>query len=235
MVLDPNRVAGFDLNRYTVMYFQVWNSNQATRAQAEGRIDRANNDAKAILYRYYYPPGRAGQYEDHERERAQDEVLRDAQSGDDSTRRQYDAEHREKLRQEAEEAHQRAEEARQRAEEGRQRAEEARQRAEEGRQRAGGGGGQSGAGPSGAGGGWRPGGPPPKVAAACALLGVEYTEVYPALRTAAQKAKRRLGLKWHPDRWVTGTAEEKEYAEAHSKRVNNALDDVEEYVTSMMG
>ena len=50
------------------------------------------------------------------------------------------------------------------------------------------------------------------------ILGVEKT----ATKEQISKAFKKLSLKWHPDKWATGTDEEKKLAEENFKEINEA-------------
>jgi hypothetical protein len=113
--LNYNFTTGWDGNRYRRMFSAVTNSNEATRGQMEGRIDRANNNAPYIEYTTYYTEALRGLFEQHEVIRARADALRDAQQSDGVSGRQYDRKERERRQREAEEARERA-----RAEEARQ-------------------------------------------------------------------------------------------------------------------
>jgi hypothetical protein len=101
-------VTGYDMNRYRLMLIAVVPSNEATREQLAGRIDRANNNSRFIQYVTYYTPGRKAMHDRHETDRAMAEALRDSQEGDDSTRRTYDPEERKRRIHEAEAAREKA-------------------------------------------------------------------------------------------------------------------------------
>lgn len=94
-ILKQGRVEGFDMNRYRRMLFGVYPSNDATITQAEGRIDRVNNDAPFIEYEVYYTAETSALFAAHEIVRAKAEALRDAQTGG-TARRVYETAEREK-------------------------------------------------------------------------------------------------------------------------------------------
>jgi DnaJ-class molecular chaperone len=43
-----------------------------------------------------------------------------------------------------------------------------------------------------------------------------------------KRRQRELALKWHPDRWSSGTAEERALAESRMKEINAAFGTLEE-------
>jgi hypothetical protein len=106
--LSDNFTTGWDGNRYRRMFSVVTSSNEATRSQMEGRIDRANNNAPYIEYTTYFTETLRGLFAEHEVIRAKADALRDAQQSDGVGRRQYDQADRDQRRREAEEAKERA-------------------------------------------------------------------------------------------------------------------------------
>ena len=178
--------AGYDMNRYVHMYIPVWKSNQATREQLEGRINRQNNTASTIFYYLYYDNDTAGMFFNHEKQRAQSEALRDLQEGEDNEGRHYNREEQEKHRREQEEADERRRRAWREFEEEMRRNRRSsyesppRNEAPPPQDEA----------------------PPPPQASSPLMVILSYFDITKeeATKTVIKKLYRKLAIKWHPDK-----------------------------------
>lgn len=209
IVTPQSYSAGYDMNRYTVMYNPVLPSNENTREQLRGRINRVNNDAKVIVYKTFVDLDSTGLFEHHQSIHSKAEALYDLREGDDDTRRQYDHTERDRIRREDEERRRRYEEDRKKREE------EERKRSEEEKS-------NPGSNPP----------PPPRRAHmtredAKFLLEIKETKL---TQDILNKAYRKQMFKWHPDKWSSGTVEEKELALSRSKEMVNARDVLQQYL-----
>jgi hypothetical protein len=106
--MKEGNVAGYNLNRYRFMIIPAWSSNQATRGQFEGRIDRVDNDARIIEYVAIFCEEDRSIFEQHEMDRRRADRIRDIGGGDDTGVRRYDQEIRRQRRRAAEEREERA-------------------------------------------------------------------------------------------------------------------------------
>jgi hypothetical protein len=106
VITTKTHVAGYELNRYIIMFMLLFRSNDATRRQAFGRIDRQTNIAKKIEYYTYYNTSQASMMENYTKIGDFADTLNDLQSGEGG--RKYSAD---ESQQYAKEARERAERA----------------------------------------------------------------------------------------------------------------------------
>lgn len=82
VITTKTHVAGYEMNRYTIMFMLLFKSNDATRRQAFGRIDRQTNIAKEIEYYIYYNASDAKMMENYSNVGDFADSLNDLQSGE---------------------------------------------------------------------------------------------------------------------------------------------------------
>lgn len=82
VITTKTHVAGYEMNRYTIMFMLLFKSNDATRRQAFGRIDRQTNIAKEIEYYVYYNRSESKMMENYSTVGDFADSLNDLQSGE---------------------------------------------------------------------------------------------------------------------------------------------------------
>lgn len=107
VITTKTHAAGYEMNRYIIMFMLLFRSNDATRRQVFGRIDRQTNIAKKIEYVTYYNSCDSVMMETYTKVGDFADTLNDLQSGEGG--RKYSADEGKKY---AEEARERAEKAR---------------------------------------------------------------------------------------------------------------------------